>query len=105
MARSGYYPTLDLPHERGPVGEELATVLHNLLALALIDKQLHWMAVGPESRSLHLQLDDLVDSWSLLSDTVGERAVALGHVVDGQAPAVVAGSELAPVARRRSRTM
>jgi starvation-inducible DNA-binding protein len=41
----------------------------------------------------------LVDSWRELADTVAERAVALGVVPDGQAQAVAAGSELAPVAR------
>jgi len=43
-------------------------------------------------------LDELVDSWRELSDTVAERAVALGFVPDGQAKAVAAGSQLAAVA-------
>ena len=40
----------------------------------------------------------MVDSWRELSDTVAERAVALGHVPDGQAQAVAeAASPLTPV--------
>jgi starvation-inducible DNA-binding protein len=38
-----------------------------------------------------------VASWQDLADVVAERAVALGHVPDGQARAVAAGSSLAPV--------
>ena len=41
----------------------------------------------------------LVDSWRALSDTVAERAVALGFSVDGQAAAVSAGSEIPAVER------
>ena len=55
--------------------------------LSLIGKQLHWTVVGPDFRPLHLQLDELVDSWRELSDTVAERAVALGVMPDGQAKA------------------
>jgi starvation-inducible DNA-binding protein len=58
----------------------------------------HWAVVGPLFRPLHLLLDELVDSWRELSDTVAERAVALGFVPDGQAKAVAAGSQLAAVA-------
>jgi starvation-inducible DNA-binding protein len=98
-ATSTYLPTLAVPHEREGVSEELQTTLHELIDLSLIGKQLHWAIVGPQFRPLHLQLDELVESWHELSDTVAERAVALGFVPDGQASAVAAGSPLAPVAR------
>jgi starvation-inducible DNA-binding protein len=98
-ATSTYLPTLDLPHEREAVGHELQATLHALIDLSLIGKQLHWAIVGPLFRPLHLQLDELVESWHELSDTVAERAVALGFVPDGQASAVASGSPLAPVAR------
>jgi starvation-inducible DNA-binding protein len=81
------------------VGQELQATLHELLDLSLIGKQLHWAVVGPLFRPLHLQLDELVESWRELSDTVAERAVALGFIPDGQASAVAAGSQLAAVAR------
>ena len=98
-ATSTYLPTLEVPHEREGVGQELQATLHELIDLALVGKQLHWTIVGPMFRPLHLQLDELVESWHELSDTVAERAVALGFVPDGQASAVAAGSPLAPVAR------
>jgi starvation-inducible DNA-binding protein len=95
---STYLPALEVPHEREGVGQELQATLHELIDLSLIGKQLHWAIVGTLFRPLHLQLDELVDSWHELSDSVAERAVALGFVPDGQASAVAAGSPLAPVA-------
>ena len=97
-ATSTYLPPLEVNHEREGVGQELHATLHELVDLSLIGKQLHWAVVGPLFRPLHLQLDELVDSWRELSDTVAERAVALGFVPDGQAKAVAAGSQLAAVA-------
>ena len=97
-ATSTYLPPLEVNHEREGVGEELQATLHELVDLSLIGKQLHWAVVGPLFRSLHLQLDELVDSWRELADTVAERAVALGFVPDGQAKAVASGSQLAAVA-------
>ena len=96
-ATSSYLPALPVPHEREGVGSELQTVLVELVELSLIGKQLHWAVTGPLFRSLHLQLDELVDTWRELADTVAERAVALGFVPDGQAQAVAAASQLAPV--------
>lgn len=97
-ATSTYLPPLEVNHEREGVGQELQATLHELIDLSLIGKQLHWVVVGPLFRPLHLQLDELVDFWRELSDTVAERAVALGFVPDGQAKAVAAGSQLAAVA-------
>jgi starvation-inducible DNA-binding protein len=96
-ATSTYLPALEVPHEREGVGQELQATLHELIDLALIGKQLHWAVVGPLFRPVHLHLDELVESWHELSDSVAERAVALGFVPDGQARAVAAGSQLAPV--------
>src|SRR5213596_1524769 len=75
-------------HTREEVGNELQATLAELIDLSLIGKQLHWTVVGPLFRPLHLQLDELIDSWRELSDTVAERAVALGFIPDGQASAV-----------------
>lgn len=97
VANSIHLPPLEAPHEREAVGRDLQMVLHELINLSLIGKQLHWAVVGPTSRPLHLFLDELVDSWRELADTVAERAVALGFVPDGQPPAVTAGSQLTPV--------
>jgi len=96
-ATSSYLRTLPAAHERDGVGRELETVLVELVDLSLIGKQLSWAVSGPLFNSLHLQLDELVDSWRELADTVAERAVALGFVPDGQAQAVAAALQLAPI--------
>lgn len=97
IATSSYLPTLEEPREREGVGRELEAVLHDLIDLSLIGKQLHWAVVGPLFRPLHLYLDELIDSWRALADTVAERAVALGFIPDGQARAVAGGSQLSAV--------
>lgn len=98
IATSTYLPPLAAPHEREGIGGELHSVLHDLIALSLIGKQLHWAVYGPLFRPVHLHIDELVDSWRELADEVAERAVALGVVPDGQATAVAAGSPLTEVA-------
>ena len=94
-------------HARGEIGRELQATLVELVDLSLVGKQLHWNVVGPLFRPLHLQLDELVDSWRDLADVVAERAVAIGYSPDGQAEAIAAGAGLAglgsPPCRRRSR--
>lgn len=99
IASSSHLPALEEPHERHAVGRELEATLHELVDLSLMGKQLHWTVIGPLFRPMHLHLDELVDSWQELADTVAERAVALGYVPDGQAQAVATGSPLAPVAQ------
>jgi starvation-inducible DNA-binding protein len=99
IASSTHLPALREPHQREEVGHQLEATLQELVDLSLIGKQLHWCVVGPEFRPLHLQLDELVDAWRELSDTVAERAVAVGYVPDGQARALVAGSPVSPVAQ------
>jgi starvation-inducible DNA-binding protein len=86
-------------HVRETVAGELQATLVELIDLSLIGKQLHWSVVGPHFRSLHLQLDELIASWRELTDTVAERAVAIGSWPDGQANAVATGSELPGVER------
>src|SRR3954466_631708 len=82
-----HHPTLR--HEdREAVGNELQRVLVTLIDLSLIGKQAHWNVVGPHFRSLHLQLDEMIDAWREAADVVGERAVALGHAPDGRAATV-----------------
>jgi starvation-inducible DNA-binding protein len=84
-------------HVRDEVGNALQATLVELIDLSLIGKQFHWNVVGPHFRSLHLQLDELVDSWHDLSDTVAERAVAVGYSPDGQASEVARSAGLEPV--------
>ena len=97
-ATASHLPTLAEPHEREAVAAELQATMQQLVDLSLIGQQLHWAVVGHAFRPVHEQLDELVASWRDLADVVAERAVALGHVPDGQARAVAAGSPLSPVA-------
>ncbi|WP_458246012.1 Dps family protein [Streptomyces sp. MAI_2237] len=79
------------------VSEALQGALVDLLDLSLVAKQVHWNVVGPRFRSVHLQLDEVVDSARTHSDTVAERASALGVPPDGRAATVAAGSGIAAV--------
>ncbi|WP_432030417.1 Dps family protein [Streptomyces sp. 1222.5] len=74
------------------VSEALQGALVDLVDLALVAKQIHWNVVGPRFRSIHLQLDEVVDSARVHSDTVAERASALGVPPDGRAATVASGS-------------
>ena len=91
-----HLPSIE-PHLRQEAGRELQATVVDLLDLALTGKQLHWSVVGRDFRSLHLQLDELVDSWHALADTVAERAVAIGTFPDGQAGAIAARSLSRPL--------
>jgi starvation-inducible DNA-binding protein len=93
-----HLPALD-PDQREQVGQELQATLLELIDLSLLGKQLHWSIVGLNFRSLHLQLDQLIDSWRELADTVAERAVAIGYSPDGQADAVAAARDHATIER------
>lgn len=98
-AHSNHLPAFDSPHEREEIGNQLQTVLVELIDLSLLGKQLHWSVVGPHFRSLHLQLDELIDAWRELADTVAERAVAIGFMPDGQSATVAAATSLNSVPR------
>jgi starvation-inducible DNA-binding protein len=75
-------------HDRKVVGDCLQGALVDLLDLSLLAKQVHWNVVGPRFRSVHLQLDDVVGSARTHSDTVAERASAIGVSPDGRAGTV-----------------
>jgi starvation-inducible DNA-binding protein len=96
VAQQAHLPALD-HHRRQEVGHELQATLVELIDLSLIGKQLHWNIFGRPFQPLHEHLDELVDSWRDLSDTVAERAAALGFAPDGRAAAVNDGSEITPV--------
>ncbi|MET9095466.1 DNA starvation/stationary phase protection protein [Streptomyces cyaneofuscatus] len=70
------------------VGEALQGALVDLVDLSLVAKQIHWNVVGPRFRSVHLQLDDVVVTARQHSDTVAERASAIGVNPDGRAATV-----------------
>ena len=76
------------------IGEALQEVLVDLVDLSLAGKHLHWNVEGPSFRSLHLQLDELVDSWRAMSDEVAERAAAIGSAPDAQAATIARASRI-----------
>ncbi len=96
VPREAHLPALD-EHHHGEAAHELQATLVELVELSLIGKQLHWNIYGRPFKPLHEHLDELVDSWRELSDTVAERIVALGVAPDGRAEAVAAGSGIDPV--------
>ncbi|HUB36031.1 MAG TPA: DNA starvation/stationary phase protection protein [Solirubrobacteraceae bacterium] len=102
-ASTGSLPALGAA-EREQAGEALQATLVDLVDLSLVGKQLHWSVVGPLFRPLHLHLDEMIDAWRDLADTVAERAVALAYWPDGQAEAVVGAAggrlERGPIADR-----
>ena len=76
------------------VVSDLQATLVELIDLSLLGKQAHWNVVGPNFRSIHLQLDEIVDTARLSSDRVAERIATIGDVPDGRASSVAASSEL-----------
>ncbi|MFE2037887.1 Dps family protein [Streptomyces scopuliridis] len=79
------------------VGEALQGALVDLVDLSLVAKQVHWNIVGPRFRSVHLQLDEVVSTARKHSDTVAERASAVGVTPDGRAATVAATSAISTV--------
>lgn len=79
------------------VGDALQDALTDLVDLSLVAKQIHWNVVGPRFRSVHLQLDEVVSDARRYSDTVAERASALGIAPDGRSSTVAARSAIGTV--------
>ena len=79
------------------VAVELQGMLVDLVDLSLIGKHAHWNVEGPHFRSVHLELDELVDAWRRLGDDVAERAVALGAAPDGQSEAIAGSTTVEPL--------
>lgn len=79
---------------RTVVGEALQGMVVDLIDLSLLAKQLHWNVIGRTFRSVHRQLDQVVEIARRYTDLAAERAVAIGVNPDGQAAAVARGSHL-----------
>jgi starvation-inducible DNA-binding protein len=73
---------------------DLQTVLVELLELQNQGKQAHWNVVGPLFRSVHLELDEIVDAAREHADTVAERLRALNAVPDGRTRTVANTTKL-----------
>jgi starvation-inducible DNA-binding protein len=80
--------------DKAVTGNVLRATLVDLIDLALIGKQAHWNVVGKNFRSVHLQLDELVDVARNYVDEVAERASAIGVSPNGKARTVVEYSGL-----------
>lgn len=76
-------------------GAALNRALVDLVDLSLVAKQAHWNLVGKGFRSLHLQLDEVVDAVRIFADDVAERAVTIGVAPDGRASTVAKESAIA----------
>lgn len=80
--------------------EQVTTILQknltNFVDLALLLKQAHWNVIGPNFRSVHLQLDAIILTVRDASDEIAERISALGVSPDGRSSTVAESSELDP---------
>jgi starvation-inducible DNA-binding protein len=76
------------------VAEAMQRSLVELIDLSLQGKQAHWNLHGPNFRSVHLQLDEIIDSLRNGSDEVAERIVTIGFTPDGRASTVAEHSAL-----------
>ena len=94
MTNAVTHDTRSRRNDVNKIGEALQEVLVDLVDLSLAGKHLHWNVEGPTFRSLHLELDELVDSWRAMSDEVAERASALGFPPDAQAATVARASRI-----------
>lgn len=79
---------------RTVTGELLQASLFDLIDLSLLAKQAHWNLIGRHFRSLHLQLDEVTAMARTHSDTVAERAVAIGVNPDGRSATVASRTEV-----------
>ena len=81
--------------ERQAVGQELGSLLIELVDLALTAKQAHWNVSGMWFRQLHAQLDELSDDVRLWSDDVAERLTTVGVAADARVETVAARTPFA----------
>ncbi|WP_067860284.1 Dps family protein [Nocardia shimofusensis] len=79
--------TLDSEQQR-IAGDALRATVVDLIDLSLIAKQAHWNVIGPNFRSVHLALDELVTAARDFTDSAAERATAIGVSPDGRAATV-----------------
>jgi starvation-inducible DNA-binding protein len=72
----------------------LQAALVDLIDLSLVAKQAHWNVRGRNFRSVHLELDEIIDQVRINSDDVAERLAAVGGSPDGRASTVAATSKV-----------
>jgi starvation-inducible DNA-binding protein len=79
---------------RKVTGDALQDALVDLIDLGLVAKQAHWNLTGRNFRSVHLELDKVVEIARNHADVVAERAVAIGVNPDGRVRTVADSSRL-----------
>lgn len=82
------------PSRNETVVADLQATLAELVDLTLLAKQAHWNVVGQNFRSVHLELDEIVDTSRLAADQVAERIATIGGHPDGRTATVAATSDL-----------
>jgi len=82
---------------RRTTGAILQEALVDLIDLHLFAKQAHWNLTGRNFRSIHLQLDEVVDLARQHADEIAERAVAIGVNPDGRARTVAENTKIHPL--------
>ncbi len=92
------------PNPDQSVETDLQSTLVELLDLALQGKQAHWNVTGPNFRSVHLELDEIVDAARLATDRVAERIVTIGLAPDGRSGAIAAAQPFAAFPAGRAGT-
>ncbi len=80
--------------QRDHVATCLQPCLCDLIDLNLLLKQAHWNVVGPNFRSLHLQLDEILEDSREGMDEVAERMATIGVSPDGRSGTVAQTSTL-----------
>lgn len=76
---------------------ELQTVILDLIDLGLQGKQADWNVAGPQFRTLHLKLDDVVQDARMWADDVAGRMRALGVAAGGRASVIAKRMGLEPL--------
>lgn len=76
------------------VAEALRDALVDLIDLSLAGKQAHWNVTGPRFRTIHFQLDEVVDAARKHADIVAERSATIGSPADGRAETIAHDSQL-----------
>jgi len=82
--------------DRDATATALQENLVDLIDLSLQGKQAHWNLAGPHFRSVHLELDEIIDTARLGSDDVAERMATLGASPDGRVGAIEGATRLDP---------
>lgn len=80
--------------ETRTVGAALQRSLTDLIDLSLLLKQAHWTLVGPDFKSIHEQLDEILVDVRNGLDEIAERLAQIGVSPDGRTQVVSSSTRL-----------